>query len=406
MSVFYEFPTESEVMVHPRKTASRLAKLFATSVLCFGLLLHADATRAAGNCETSWPAWDVFKKNFISEGGRVIDAGTPRMQSTSEGQAYALFFALIANDRKNFDLLLNWTEANLAEGDLTARLPAWLWGKRDDGSWGIIDKNPASDADLWLAYTLGEAANLWADQRYAALSTLIAKRILREETATLPKLGLTLLPAPSGFTPSATSWKLNPSYMPIQVLRWFANNTDDDRWEKLIASSLHIIKHSASKGYSPDWIIFDASNDRADFVPDLQGAEKGDGGYNAIRVYLWAGMLSEQERHRKELLNAFKPMANLIENKGYPPEFINIRTGEFNHPASSGFSAAVLPFLKSSGAHKAYKEQNLRIQAQPIKIDAYYDQVLALYAQGWQDQLYQFNGKGNVLPKWKKACRQ
>ncbi|MFZ6675848.1 cellulose synthase complex periplasmic endoglucanase BcsZ [Undibacterium sp. Xuan67W] len=389
-------------MTYPDKTASLSTKIITISMLSLGLFM-IDA-RATTTCDKNWAEWDTFKKNFINEGGRVIDASTQRLQSTSEGQAYALFFALVANDRKSFNLLLSWTEANLAEGDLTARLPAWLWGKKDDGSWGVIDKNPASDADLWLAYTLGEAANVWNDKRYAALSTLIAKRILREETATLPKLGLTLLPAPSGFTPSTTSWKLNPSYMPIQILRWFASHSDDDRWDKLISSSVSVITHSAIKGFSPDWTIFDASNGRQTFIPDLQGAEKGNGGYNAIRVYLWAGMLSEQERYRKDILTALKPMATLIEGKGYPPELINIDTGEFNKPASSGFSAAVLPFLKASGAHKAYEEQNLRIQAQTIKTDAYYDQVLAMYARGWQEQRYQFNGKGDVLLKWKSAC--
>ena len=40
-----------------------------------------------------------------------------------------MFFALVANDRARFDKLLSWTEANLAGGDLTQRLPAWSWGK-------------------------------------------------------------------------------------------------------------------------------------------------------------------------------------------------------------------------------------------------------------------------------------
>ena len=83
-----------------------------------------------------WPAWEAFKAQFINEDGRVISDDAGGGQTYSEGQAYALFFALVANDRAAFDKLLRWTENNLCDGDITARLPAWLWGKRPDGSWG------------------------------------------------------------------------------------------------------------------------------------------------------------------------------------------------------------------------------------------------------------------------------
>lgn len=406
-------PNQALVVPHDicEKIFARLLRLLfaisSFSLLVLFISFLPKTAIAASNCEKNstefrnWPAWETFKKNFINEGGRVIDASTPRFHSSSEGQAYGLFFALVANDKKSFDFLLRWTEANLAGGDLTARLPAWYWGKKDDGSWGVIDQNSASDADLWLAYTLGQAGTLWNDKRYTALSTLIGKRILREETADLPKLGLSLLPAPSGFTPTTSSWKLNPSYTPIQVMRWFANNGQDERWEKLLHSSAQIIIGASPKGYSPDWILYDSAKG---YVIDSQGQEKGNGGYNAIRVYLWAGMLPEKEPYKKALLTALKPMASLVENKAFPPEFINVSTGEINKPGSTGFSAAMLPFLKTIGYKKAWEEQNLRISALLIKPDAYYDQVLAMYALGWQEQRYQFHANGNLMPQWKSSC--
>ncbi|MEK9939779.1 MAG: glycosyl hydrolase family 8, partial [Methylotenera sp.] len=77
--------------------------------------------------------------------------------TTSEGQAYALFFALVANDQPQFERLLQWTQLNLAQGNLATNLPAWHWGQKADGSWGVIDGNSASDADIWIVYTLLEA---------------------------------------------------------------------------------------------------------------------------------------------------------------------------------------------------------------------------------------------------------
>lgn len=57
--------------------------------------------------EISWPLWQDFKEIQIQD-GRVIDDSDPRMITTSEGQSYAMFFALAANDRPAFDALLNF----------------------------------------------------------------------------------------------------------------------------------------------------------------------------------------------------------------------------------------------------------------------------------------------------------
>jgi endoglucanase len=62
-----------------------------------------------------------------------------------------MFFALVANDSGRFEGLLRWTELNLASGDLTAHLPAWLWGKDSQNRCHVLDENSASDADVWMA---------------------------------------------------------------------------------------------------------------------------------------------------------------------------------------------------------------------------------------------------------------
>ncbi|MBC7859222.1 MAG: cellulase, partial [Burkholderiaceae bacterium] len=144
---------------------------------------------AAGAACPPWPAWESFRAHFVSEGGRVIDPAEAAQYTTSEGQSYGLFFALAGNDRASFERILRWTEDNLAGGDLTARLPAWQWGRRADASWGVTDANAASDADLWIAYALAEAGRLWQAPQYSALAQLLAERIVREETAQVAGLG-------------------------------------------------------------------------------------------------------------------------------------------------------------------------------------------------------------------------
>ncbi|VTR49737.1 Endoglucanase precursor [Serratia fonticola] len=127
-----------------------------------------------------------------------------------------MFFALVANDRPAFDKLLAWTENNLASGDLSAHLPAWLWGQDDNKAWKVLDSNSAADADLWIAYNLLEAGRLWQSRRYQTLGTLLLQRIGREEVANIPGLGLVLLPGKMGFV-AEDRWRLNPSYLPAAV---------------------------------------------------------------------------------------------------------------------------------------------------------------------------------------------
>lgn len=146
-------------------------------ILTLALTLASTATLHAAEPCGEWADWQAFKTQKMSEGGRVVDGSSPRKVSTSEGQSYALFFALVGNDRPAFERILNWTRDNLAGGDLTARLSAWHWGRRDNGTWGVLDPNAASDADLWIAYTLMEAGRLWQAPHYAATGRLLLKRV-------------------------------------------------------------------------------------------------------------------------------------------------------------------------------------------------------------------------------------
>jgi endoglucanase len=89
------------------------------------------AAQVSAACQ--WPAWEQFKKEYVSAEGRVIDPSDARKITTSEGQSYGLFFALAANDRDGFRKLLSgrrttWPRATCAH------LPGWLWGKKSDDS--------------------------------------------------------------------------------------------------------------------------------------------------------------------------------------------------------------------------------------------------------------------------------
>jgi endoglucanase len=346
-----------------------------------GAAVAATPAPQAPGC-AEWADWAAFKRRFIGDAGRVAESATPRAQTVSEAQGYAMFFALVNNERELFERLLRWTEDNLAGGDLTARLPAWWWGRRDDGSFGVIDANPASDADLWIAYALGEAGRLWQERRYVALASLVADRLLREESADLPGLGLTLLPGPKGFVLGPGRWRLNPSYVPLPLMRWFAARSQAEAWNALLQSSIRLLRDAAPKGLAPEWALYQAGAD-----------DKG--------AFALAEMSAED---RAELLKQYAPMADLVERNGTPPEAVDALSGDVRGSGGPGFSAALLPFLAAAGRTRATEQQLLRLQARPPGEQAYYDQALALFGLGWHEGRYRFAADGSLEPAWKTCA--
>ena len=361
-----------------------------------GVADQKSATVAPRSCP-AWSQWQAFKSNFLDSSGRVIDRQSADGRTVSEGQAYAMLFALIANDRDAFDSLLNWTQDNLAQGDLTAHLPAWLWGQNDAGEWGVLDTNPASDADVWMAYALIEAGHLWQSSAYHALGELIASRVLREEVENIAGLGSTLLPAPQGFNGGNGHWRLNPSYVPLQVLHRLAALKPESDWSTVLSTAKQMLHDSAFDGFVPDWVAYQEDQG---FYKDDQTA--GVGSYDAIRVYLWAGMLHPQLNGKSQLLEILDGMRRVILDTGLPPEKVSsdgpIGTG------SVGFSAALLPYLAATGDSALEQLQLLRIKARPIPEDAYYQQALSLFGLGWQQGYFRFGLTGELQPRWAQGC--
>jgi len=388
-----------------RRALPGLSRWLAAGVLACASL--ASAGVHAASC--TWSDWDTFKHSLLSADGRVIDASTENKVTVSEGQAYGLFFALVANDRASFDRLLAWTENNLAQGDLIAHLPAWIWGRLPPGKtregeegWGVIDANSAADADLWIAYTLLEAGRLWQERRFTALGTLIARRIVREETESLRGLGRTVLPGPAGFRLGEGRWRLNPSYVPLQLMRRLAVLLPEEPgWDQMVTSSARLVLETAPHGYSPDWVEYDAGKG---FLPD--GATRAESAYNAIRVYLWAGMLATDDPLRARVLQQFVPLADYVVAHGHPPERVDTQTGQAGPNAgNAGFSAAVAPYLAALGradlAHAQARRTRELAAREPL---AYYSQALALFGLGYLDGQYRFAGDGALLPAWKPGC--
>lgn len=369
----------------------------ACGLLCAAALV-SGAAHAAGESCAPWPEWQAFKRLYLSNDGRVVDASTPEAATVSEGQAYALTFALIANDPPAFARILAWTDNNLSAGEPSRVLPAWRWGRAADGRWGVLDRNSAADADLWMSYALAQAGRLWHQDAYTEASRAMTALIERDEVALVPGLGATLLPGPRGFV-SHDTWRLNASYLPIQVLRSLQHSADAALWTAVLESSGRIIAGSAPRGYAADWVLYAQGRG---FTADA--ATHGAGSYNAIRVYLWAGMLAEDDPQSLRLARQLQPMAAAAA-RNQAPESIDTNTLEAHGQASVGFLAALLPLLTHFKFDEAVESDRRRIRAEALRDNQhYYNDVLTLFGLGWLDSRFRFDRHGDLRLPWNGSC--
>ncbi|WP_375057395.1 cellulose synthase complex periplasmic endoglucanase BcsZ [Zobellella sp. DQSA1] len=343
-----------------------------------------------------WPAWEQYKVAMMSEDGRIIDYSSPRSITTSEGQSYGLFFALVANDREAFARLLDWTSDNLAGGDLAARLPAWLWGRDDEGRWRVLDANNAGDSDLWIAYNLLEAGRLWQEPEYSRLGRELLWRSAAQSLRPMAGLGLGLLPGNQGFE-SADGWRLNPSYLPLQLLARF--ETESRLWADVSHSTRRMLLEAAPRGLAADWLEWRPGTGWS--IP----ADQAEGSYEAIRVYLWLGMLALDTPGHEQLLAHYAPMPEWVRVTGLPPERVNSLDGSVTGTGPVGFSAALLPMLAARADWQPLLVQQLdRVRSQPPEPQAYYNNSLLLFGLGWHQGRYRFDKEGRLHPAWLTPC--
>jgi endoglucanase len=375
------------------------AKFFAGAFIA----ASSAGTQAAQQCD--WPAYRLFVERVVQADGRVVDRSTDAQQTTSEGQSYAMFFALVANDRATFDRLLGWTRTNLSANQFDAnnlRLPAWQWGKRQDGSFGVMDPNSASDSDLWIAYDLFQAGRLWKEPMYTKLAYALATQIVKQEIVDLPGLGPMLLPGPQGFRVGDIT-RLNPSYLPLPVLRGLAHEMPDGPWAKLAQNAAKMIRVTSPRGYAPDW----AAYQNGQFVVDPKSGDVGS--YDAIRVYLWVGMASASDPLARAWLDALGGMRQSVAQTGFPPEKVSTISGAASGEGPLSYWGALAPYFKALNDERGLGLARTHLEALVAPPGAgrepvYYDRVLGLFGGGFVDGRYRFDENGRLAPNWRSAC--
>jgi endo-1,4-beta-D-glucanase Y len=355
---------------------------------------------------TQWPLWNSYAARFIQVDGRVIDHGRED-RTTSEAQSYALFFALVANDRAHYDQIYKWTVDNLASGDMHSNLPAWSWGRRPDNTFGTQDDNSASDADLWIAYDLIQAGRLWHNPEYSNAGRTLLARIAKEEVIRVHSVPI-LLPGRDGFIHDK-SHLINPSYLPLFLLQAAARISPQGPWRELAASLPPLLHQGSIEGFASDWIESDVNGSFHASVPWNSKSSQPVGSYDAIRVYLWAGIMPRGMPYRNEILKELQAMADAMKSRSVPPESVTGSPLTFAGDGPLSYSAALVPFLNAIKETEAAKGQMQRLQTAwsaesglygdpPL----YYDQNLTMFSLGYTEQRYRILPSGDLKVPWTK----
>ena len=276
----------------------------------------AGAGAADAGCSASWPRWDAFARFHL--GRRPRDRRRLGRFTHGIGGAGVWTFLRAGRERPHVRHDPAWTENNLAQGDLSAHLPAWR-GRAPDGAWRVLDANAASDADLWIAYALVEAGRLWHERSYTARA-LLAKRVLDVETATVPGLGLTLLPGPTGFArrrPVAREPELFAAAGDPCARRARPTTSAGPRSSPAPGACCSTPHRKAS----PDWALYRAGTGFSPIATRMRRAR------TTRSACIRAGMLDRADPLAAPMLARFAPFADHIAAHGAPPEKVDTTTG-------------------------------------------------------------------------------
>ncbi len=184
---------------------------------------------------------EAFLADWVDD-GRVVrrDQGG---DTVSEGQAYGLLAATVADDERAVDEIWRWTTENLQRPD---GLLGWRW---EDGE--VVDDEPASDAGLDAARALVVAGERFDRPDLTAAGVELSTEILDRLTVAT-SYGRILLPGL--WAASGQPWAYNPSYASPAAFAVLGEASADPRWAELSAGSAAVTTAIlAGTDLPPDW---------------------------------------------------------------------------------------------------------------------------------------------------------
>ena len=217
-----------------------------------------------------------FLARYVTSDGRVIrrDQGG---DIVSEGQAYGMLIAEIADKPALVRTIWSWTAGHLMRSD---GLFAW----HATGAGQIEDPQSATDADILIAYALLRYAGPDQDALHGT-GRRVAQAVLANESVDLPDGAPLLVAGP--WAKAKSPPVVDPSYLMPSVYDALARLTGDGRWRSARVAAVRLIAGLTISGrrLPPDWAQL--SGDRLVPIPAPSGGAGVQYGLDAARVPIW-----------------------------------------------------------------------------------------------------------------------
>ncbi|MBK8190874.1 MAG: hypothetical protein IPK79_10540 [Vampirovibrionales bacterium] len=277
-----------------RRFVAPFANVAALIAICALMIGFNSPAQSMDLNQTLRQSWRFYQQRFMPGGERVESNNYGG--SITEGQSYALMKAVWMGDRPAFDAAWRWTRRNMARPDSV--LPGWRWGKRDDGHYGLIASENATDADQDIAYALLLAFERWGDAAYRTdADAMIAELWQRHVHRIAGRYYLD----PGDWPPfvEGEALTINPSYMAPYVYRAFAryDAAHADGWRALandVYPALEACSALSALKLPPNWCAVNYQSGAIGFS-DVQGEGARDFGYDAFRVFWRMAMDAREE---------------------------------------------------------------------------------------------------------------
>ena len=240
-------------------------------------------------------SWSEYKAYFIAQDGRIIDRVNNNI-THSEGVGYAMYFAIKNKDIKCFTKVHTWYQNNLLKNQFG--LISWEWGKDKNNSWHVLDKNNATDGDLWIAYDNLLAYELTKENAYKQEALELISKI-KQHLILKHNTKVYLLPAKSGFE-DTNSFEINLSYYLFFIFDKFLEYDKDEIWKQLKKDGIDLLYKArfSTLNLNADWIKIDKKTDQISLSRNHLF------GFDAIRIPY--NILKSDIKNKKKLLLPYK----------------------------------------------------------------------------------------------------
>jgi len=244
-----------------------------------------------------YASWDEYKARFLTEDGRVIDKKNCDI-SHSEAVGYAMYLAIKNDDMQSFEKIHTWYQNNLMKNKFG--LISWKWGKDKRGEWHVLDKNNASDGDLWIAYDNLLAYELTKNEKYKIEALDLMKNI-KEKLLLKNKDHIYLLPGYYGYDREEV-FEVNLSYYLFFIFDKFFELDHDPVWKKLKTDGIALLYSARCTPLHlhADWIEIEKKSQKISLSKNHMF------GYDAIRIPLNILMSDIGIENQKKLLQPYK----------------------------------------------------------------------------------------------------